>query len=268
MKKYNALYFLYLLPFLLWAQTPKRVQVEGLILSEKNDVEGVTIFNISTKKGTISDGKGEFKLLVAEHDIIEISALQFQVVTIEISAEVIISKSLKIQLLEQVNQLKEVLVGKVLTGDLNSDIKNIEGKPPINFYDLGIPGYKGKPATQSERRLSEAGEFKPAMLMGLLGGGLPLNPIINGISGRTKMLKNRVDIESREQLMHSIKARLGKDLFASNPLEVDLQTDFFYFCADDEHFIWHCNNQTDFYILTYLKKKYKQYQANRINSKD
>ena len=40
-------------------------------------------------------------------------------------------------------------MGKVLTGNLFLDIKNIEGDPPINFYDVGILGYVDKPAIQN-----------------------------------------------------------------------------------------------------------------------
>ena len=174
----------------------------------------------------------------------------------------IIDKVVYVKLEEQINVLDAVTVGKVLTGNLMSDIKNTEGVAPIDFFDVGIPGYQGKPATQSQRRLSEAGEFKPKMLLGFLGGGIPLNPILNGISGRTKMLKKRVAIETREELMLSIKARLSKDFLASNPLKDDLVADFFYFCADDQNFLKHCKNQTDFKILIFLRMKYKQYKEN------
>ncbi|GAA4886320.1 hypothetical protein GCM10023311_06610 [Flaviramulus aquimarinus] len=174
----------------------------------------------------------------------------------------VLDKVIYVEMEEQINELDEVIVGKVLTGNLKSDIKNTEGDPPINFFDVGIPGYQGKPATQSERRLHEAGEFKPKMLLGLLTGSIPLNPILNGISGRTKTLKKRVEIETKETLILSIKSRLSKDFLASNPLEDYLVADFFYFCADDENFMKHCKNQSDFKILIFLRMKYRQYKDN------
>lgn len=45
------------------------------------------------------------------------------------------------------------------------------------------------------------------------------------------MLKKRVELEEREQLMQSIKGRLAKDFFMANLLEEDLKMDFLYFCA-------------------------------------
>lgn len=257
-----------MLAYMAYGQNIKRIEVRGFIHALNNDVENVTIYNKSSNKGVVTNNKGEFIIDVALNDRIEIAALQFKTVLVMVDEAVIKTRQFNIQLIEQVNNLDAVLVGKILTGDLLSDIKSIKPDDvPINFYDLGIPGYTGKVATQSERRLHEAGQFKPAMLLGVLGVGLPLNPIINGISGRTKMLKTRVNLEEKEVLIRSIKARLGKDFLAYNPLDNEYVMEFFYFCADDEDFIKRCKNETDFNILVFLKYKYEQYMDNR-NIKD
>ena len=94
---------------------------------------------------------------------------QTQLKAIVIDDEMLKNRTIEVNLEEQVNQLDEVTVGKILTGDLLSDINNTEGEPPINFFDVGIPGYTGKPATQSERRLAEASGFN-AKAGGSLGG--------------------------------------------------------------------------------------------------
>ena len=237
------------------------VEVFGKVQS-KLGVENIHVINKTAQVFTITNEKGEFRINVTLNDSLVFSSVQHKLKEIVVSKEIISTKMILVQLDEQINELDEVIVGKVLTGDLLNDITNIEGDPPINFFDVGIPGYTGKIATQSERRLSEAGEFKPKMLLGLLGGGVPLNPILNGISGRTKMLKRRVEIETKETLMLTVKARLAKDFFVSNPLDEDLRMDFFYFCADDEHFIKYCKNQTDFKILVFLRHKYRQYMEN------
>jgi hypothetical protein len=252
---------------LLMGQAVNRVEVHGFVYAA-NDVESVAIYNKSSNKGTTTNKEGEFYLEVAEHDVVVISALQFETQTVNVTKAIVESKSLQIYLNEHVNQLNEVIVGNKLSGDLLNDINNLKGKPPINFYDLGIPGYTGKVATQSERRLAQAGEFKPSMLPGIILGGGSFDPIINGISGRTKMLKQRVNVEEREALMQSIKGRMAKDFFESHPLGNHLRMDFFYFCADDEHFIETCNNQTDFEIFQFLKMKYEQYLKNQGIIKD
>lgn len=243
------------------------VQLQGKVESA-SEIENIHVINKSKQLFTVTNRLGEFGIKVSLGDTLQFSSIQHKPLEIKVTEEMVSKKSVSIELKELVNELDEVIVGKILTGDLNLDIGNMEGDPPINFVDLGIPGYTGKIATQSERRLSEAGEFKPSMLMGLLGGGIPLNPILNGISGRTKKLKKRVEVEEKEALVQKIKTTLGKDFFASNPLAEDLQMDFFYFCSDDENFIVSCKNQTDFNILIFLRKKYLAYLENRNLSED
>ncbi len=243
------------------------IEIHGKVVSKAN-VESIHVINKTAQFFTTTDKKGEFKITAKLNDTLVFSSIQHKLKQIIVNKNIISIQTCTVILDEQINELDEVLVGKILTGNLLLDIGNTEGDPPINFYDVGIPGYKGKIATRSERRLAEAGEFKPKMLLGLLGGGLPLNPILNGISGRTKMLKQRVEIESRETLMQSVKARLSKDFLASNPLPEDLIMDFFYFCSDDENFILRCKNKTDFEILIFLRYKYRQYQKNLSEEKD
>ncbi len=245
------------------------IEILGKVQS-KLDVENINIINKTAQVFTISDVNGEFTISVKLNDTILFSSIQHKTKTIIVDKYMILFKALRVFLEEQVNVLDEVIVGKVLTGDLMSDIGNVKGDPPINFYDVGIPGYTGKPATQSERRLSEASKFNPKAggSLGGVGGSLSLNPLINAITGRTKMLKNRVEIEEKDELLHGIKARLSKDFLMSNPLEDDLVMDFFYFCADDENFIKYCKNQSDFKILIFLRMKYKKYLDNLNTNKD
>jgi len=234
------------------------VEISGKIDS-KIDVENIHVINKTAQVFTITNKNGEFKIRVSLHDSLTFSSIQHKPKTVIIDKNMLLFKAVRVVLEEQINELNEVTVGKLLSGNLFKDIKNVDGKRPINFFDIGIPGYTGKPATQSERRLNEA----------TTGGGfIPLNPILNAISGRTKMLKNQIKTEENEALMQSIKGRLSKDFFASNPLEENLKMDFFYFCADDENFMKYCKNETDFKILIFLRMKYKQYMQNLETSKN
>jgi hypothetical protein len=217
------------------------------------DVENIHVINKTAQVFTITKSNGEFQITASLNDVIVFSSIQQKSKSVIVDKNMILFKALRVTLEEQINELDEVIVGKILTGNLFLDVQNIEGYPPINFFDVGIPGYTGKPATQSERRLNEA----------TTGGGIiPLNPILNAISGRTKQLKTQVKLEENEALMLSIKGRLANDFFASNPMVEDLKMDFFFFCADDENFVKHCKNQTDFDILIFLRMKYGQYLEN------
>ena len=218
------------------------VEIYGKIESN-DDVENIHIINKTARVFTISNQAGNFKISAKINDTLVFSSVQHKTKVLIIDGDLVLNKTVTVVLDEQVNQLKEVIVGKVLTGNLLLDIDNTEGNPPINFYDVGIPGYTGKIATQSERRLNEA----------TTGGGIiPLNPILNAISGRTKMLKQQVALEAKDELLFSIKVRLSEVFFELNPLEESLIMDFFYFCQEDENFMNACKNQSDLKILQFL----------------
>ncbi|AJR03630.1 hypothetical protein [Siansivirga zeaxanthinifaciens] len=255
--------------FTLQLSVGQTIEITGSVES-KDDVENIHVINQTQQKFTITNAKGEFVIPVKLNDTLTFSSIQSKLKTVIIDKHVLLFKALKVVLEEQVNALDEVVVGKILTGNLLLDVQNMEGDPPINFYDVGIPGYTGKPATQSERRLSEASEFSPKAggSLGGVGGSVSATAIINAISGRTKMLKARVKLEEREELMQSIKGRLARDFFATNPLKEELKMDFFYFCADDENFLKYCKNETDFNILFFLRTKYNQYIENLKASND
>ncbi|WP_100614228.1 peptidase associated/transthyretin-like domain-containing protein [Confluentibacter citreus] len=122
-------------------QTINRVEVHGFMYANANDIEAVAIYNKSSNIGTITNEKGEFLLEVAENDVVEISALQFEPQKVSITKDVIESRVLKIYLVEYVNQLSAVLLRHGLSGSLAVDVENVEIPPKIdidlrNMHDL------------------------------------------------------------------------------------------------------------------------------------
>ncbi|NRD20892.1 hypothetical protein HNV08_12620 [Winogradskyella eckloniae] len=108
------------------AQDIDRVSVNGRIVVASEDKEGVTVYNSSSNKGTITDENGVFKIAVALNDVVEFGALQFKDFNVIISESVIESKQLTVILVEEVNKLDEVvLLPFGLTGNLNTDFENV-----------------------------------------------------------------------------------------------------------------------------------------------
>ncbi|GAB1856679.1 hypothetical protein MHTCC0001_15140 [Flavobacteriaceae bacterium MHTCC 0001] len=122
------------------AQTVKRTNVEGKIAVEHNDISGITIFNTSSNKGTITNDKGEFSLAVALNDIIEVSALQFQNLSFKVNEDIIKSKRMKIFLIEEINKLDEIIVKtKGLSGNLSTDIEGAKTfNPKLDALYFGV----------------------------------------------------------------------------------------------------------------------------------
>lgn len=237
------------------------VEIIGIVKAD-SDLEGIHVINKTSKFYSTTNLLGEFTIKSRLNDTLVFSSVQYKLESFLITQAIINNKSLTVQLIEHVNELNEVYIGNPLSGNLEDDISHTKGKPDINFYDVGIPGYKGKQKTKNERLLYEAGEFKPIMLLGLLGGSLPLNPILNGISGRTKMLKERVELDKKDALMYSLKAKYSKILFDSYTLSEEKQMDYFYFCSEYENFIDKCGSSNDLLVLEFLKQKLFQYKLN------
>ncbi|MFS4483784.1 hypothetical protein ACKGJY_12255 [Hyunsoonleella sp. 2307UL5-6] len=228
------------------------LEITGVVKSSA-DVENIHVINKTAHKFTITNTLGGFVIPVNLNDTLSFSSVQHQLKSIVVSKEIMRSKSIRVVLIEKINTLKQVTLGKVLSGDLNADISDIDEEAPVNFYNVGIPGYKGKLATQSERRLNEA----------TTGGGIPLNPIINAITGRTKMLKKRVAHERNDVLITKIKEEFSESLFSIYKLDEEFRMDFFYFCEMDENFYKKCNGTPDLDIFEFLKQKLKQYKTNQ-----
>lgn len=110
--------------FVAAAQEYDRINVNGKLIVESNDVAGITIYNASSNSGTITDANGEFDLDVGLNDLIEVSALQYQNINFRVNEDIIQSRSMKIFLIEEINRLDEVVVfSRGLTGDLSADVK-------------------------------------------------------------------------------------------------------------------------------------------------
>lgn len=262
-RAYTLIFLLYIISVpASWSQT---VEITGNVVAN-GDVENIHIINASSRKFTTTTNSGTFIIPVKYGDTLKLTSVRYKAKDVLISRKVIKDKSITVYLEENINELDEVIVGKILTGDLGSDILNSDFKRDIDFYDLGLPGYTGKPLTQSERRLAEADAGK--MFYVGLGAGVNFHKLLNAISGRTKMLKERVRLERNTELMNSIKDRLSKDFFSEHPLDEQHIKDFFYFCSEDEDFEERCRGRSDFEIFEFLKEKYDVYIENLKSKKD
>lgn len=139
MKKFVCLLFI-VSSICLNAQDVSRTTVNGKIVVEHNDVAGITIFNASANKGTITNKQGEFTLAVANNDVIEVSALQFQNLRFKVNNAIVASRNMKIFLIEEVNKLDEIIVKtKGLSGNLGTDIEGSETfNPKLDALYFGV----------------------------------------------------------------------------------------------------------------------------------
>lgn len=113
--------------FILVSQNIEREDIVGKIIVEGSDIEGITIYNSSSKKGTLTDEKGQFILAVALNDLLEIRALEYQSIDVRVNQAILDSKKMSVYLIEKMNILDEVIVpNKELSGNLVTDAKRLE----------------------------------------------------------------------------------------------------------------------------------------------
>ena len=264
MKKIKNISFLVLFILGLCAQAQTK-DLNGQLIAD-DEVEGLHILNKTASKYTISNADGSFIIPAKASDTLFISGLKYEVIEFVINQSIIDLGRFSVPLIEKINELNEVIVGKILTGSLQSDLENSDAKTEINFYDLGIPGYIGKPLTQNERKLHDA-DAGPIVAIngGPYGGGVGLNmhKLLNKISGRTKKLKEIVALDDKERCIARLRREYEEAVFKMDTLADNLKNEYFLFCQEDEGFKTLCDENNDLKSIEFLQTKLKAYQKNR-----
>lgn len=222
----NNITFLFI-SFFIIHQTTAQTNVAKLINGQVtvNNVvplEGVNITNTSSKVMVVSDQYGHFSILAKEGDILSLSAVNYEHLRKFINKQEFNLGSITANLTPKTIELNEVVINK------HSD---------ITAENLGIIPKDQVKLTTAERRLQTAGDFKPIHLLGLLGGALAVDPILNAINGRTKMLKKELSVERKEFLMVKLE-NLFEDKYYIETLKIpeELIKGFQYYCIEDADF--------------------------------
>ena len=238
--------------FIVFQQTyAQTIELLGNVQST-TDVENIHVINKTAQKFTVTNSEGDFRIAATLNDTLVFTSIQHKTLTILVDTEILKNRTLVVTLEEQLNELDQVVVGKILTGNMESDVSNVEGEP-MTSNKAGVPSYQGPLKTQSERKLNEA----------TTGGGIvPLNPIINAITGRTKKLKKQIKLEEKDDLMQTIKNELSNDLFTENPLPEENIMEYFYFVSEQPDFLVRCKNKSSIHILNYLIEKLQIFKKN------
>jgi hypothetical protein len=188
-------------------------EIRGKITADSASVEAVTIENTNNNSIVISDKKGVFSLDVSEGDILIFSAVNLETLRKKITKLDLKSNFVKVEMTPRSIFLKEIVIKK----------------SEITAESLGIIPHGMKHYTPAERKLYTATSG---------GGILPLDPIINAISGRTAMLKKGIIVEKKEMLLAKIKY-LFEDKYYTQTLKIpeDYIHGFQYFCIEDIDFV-------------------------------
>ncbi|WP_339715668.1 carboxypeptidase-like regulatory domain-containing protein [uncultured Kriegella sp.] len=237
------------------AQTLFSNRVEGRVYSKDGDVAATHVLNTTSKKAAITDSNGFFSITALLNDTLVFSAVQYKRRSIVVTAEILDSKFLQVPLEDALTQLDEVIVMPYnLTGDMAADLKRMEPGLIVSSSTLDLPNADVEVISQSERKVHEA----------TTGGGIiPLFPIINGISGRTKMLKGHVKRDKKYERTQRVREFYADSLFTTALKIPEAKIpDFMYFCEVDSVFQRIVDSHDQIKIWEYLGKRsaiYREY---------
>lgn len=160
----------------------QKSEIKGKIVSESSNLEGIHVINKTQNKGVVTSSGGYFTIFANENDTLIFSAVHLEAVNHIVKKEDFSVELLFIKMNALVSPLEEVTMTKY---------KNITPEA------LGIIPKGMKTYTPAERKLKTASEMT-------VGTIISLDAIINGISGRTAMLKKELKVERKELLMQQI----------------------------------------------------------------
>lgn len=184
--------------------------IKGRVIVKEQSSGNIHVMNLVSEKSTITNDKGEFFIEVNEDDLLVFSAVHLNYCRKSISLNDIKRGTVEIILTPKVNELEEVVLTEYTK---------------INAKELGIINYTPKKLTPAERKLYTATSG---------AGILPLDPIINWITGRTKMLKKEIEVEKRERMMIWLDNNLEENFFAQTlKIPQDYVAGFKFYVVED-----------------------------------
>ncbi len=237
-------YLLLLLTSLSFSQNLLKGEVTNEV-----DFDGIHVFNKTHSKYTITDEFGKFQIEVQLNDTLVLSALQYELKEIIITEEVL-QKYQYIVLKAKVNELDVVYIMPKLSGNLLMDTQSIKTKNAVTAKTLGLPNAHVIPPTQAERKVYTAT---------YTGGIIPIDAIINAISGRTKMLKQLVKWEKKSNLEENVHANFEEIIQDEFKISKNKVYDFIFYSSQDKLFSQIIKTNSSMIIYEFLQSKSIEY---------
>lgn len=193
--------------------------LKGKITSQIKELNEVNISNLRSESNTVTDKNGSFSMFVKIGDTLQFSGLQVVTKKVVIDENDVLKKLYVVTVQAKVIPLEEV---------------EIRQYPNINAVSLGILQKPAKKYTPAERKLRTAGEFHWYSPLLIPIGGMPLDGLINSISGRTAMLKKELKIERKEYLLQKIEYLFKEEYFTENlKIPKEYVRGFWYYAVED-----------------------------------
>ncbi len=198
-------YYLFLLVVFQFGFSQTERFIHGKIICDGNPVQDIQVINLVSEKSTVSDNSGEFFILAKPQEMLVFSSINYDYKRRFLEQEDIDNTNILIKLTRKITHLDEVVINR---------------NPKFDAVKLGILMKPAKEYTPAERRLKTAtGLDAKANAGNMMGGSISLDPLLNWISGRTKLLKTELSVERNELLLAKV-ANLYNDEYYTEKLKI------------------------------------------------
>lgn len=168
---------------------------------------------------SVSNQKGAFTIDANVGDVIKFSSVQIKEKYVTVKDNDFKENLLVVRVEPLIEILEEVTVKK----------------SKIDAVSAGILQKPAKKYTVAERRLKTAGDFKPLQLLMIPLGGMPFDPIINAISGRTKMMRQNLQTERKEFALQTLNELFENNFYTEKlNIPIDYVNGFKFFAVENE----------------------------------
>ncbi|MEH6765627.1 MAG: carboxypeptidase-like regulatory domain-containing protein [Aequorivita antarctica] len=267
-KKLLLLLFIVASPAL-FAQDIDRTKISGKIhVPQGEDSEGISVYNISSQKGTITNADGSFEIEIAENDRVQITALQYQSFTVIVDKGIVNRKVMNIFLNPSVNQLEEVVVRPYdLSGNINADVKKIPTYSGTKDLKLSYYNLKyGNDLEPDDITKIEGNAAEEALHSNTLKNGANVLAILGGVAQLLFPNGEKISIveqqENQSLLSNNIQQRFSKDFIAANfDIPEDKAVDFLFYVQEnglDQDLL---KPKNEMQLMEFLFKKSKEYKV-------
>nr|WP_322622884.1 hypothetical protein [uncultured Flavobacterium sp.] len=191
--------------------------LHGRVISGDMVIPGIFVIDKRTGTETKTDGSGYFILSAQPGDRIVVYGK-----TIEVREFIVTESAFAQNPYVMEAELKGTELGEVTVSRINPET-------------LGLVPKGQKQYTPAERRLKTASEFKPQIAFLLMGGiSMPFDPIINAITGRTKMLKKNLKVEGKISGVDKLGDLYTEDKIIQDfGIPAELANGFIYYAVED-----------------------------------
>jgi hypothetical protein len=267
MRKPLLLTVILLLPLCLLSQDIERTIISGKVTAPMGeDIEGITIYNLSSQKGTVTSPEGLFELMVTENDRISVTALQFSTFIIIVDKGVIDKTRMGIYLNPVVNKLEEVIVRPYdLLGNVTADVNKIKTANVVPQWDLSYESLEyGYEFSADEMTSVKGNKAEEAYFNGpRFNGGDIIG--LAGLLFPKKKKKAFKDLNSDKNFIaRSLRQRFSNDyLLSIFEIEEDQANDFIYYVEENGMQPSWLKEENEIRLLDFMYQKSKAYKKLR-----